>query len=251
MALQGMVLQARGCCQLPTFQGLRAGATTGRRAARKVAVSGRQGCAVVRAVSVATGKVTALQPLGDRVLVRVNVAELKSAGGILLPTTAQTKPQGGEVVAVGEGRKVGDKRIAPAVAAGAKVVYSKFPGSEVDVNGVQHVLLKDEDVVGLLSSDDIKDLQPAGDRVLVRVMDAEAKTAGGVLLTESAREKPVVGTVEAIGPGAYGEDGERIALPVRKGDTVLYSKYGGSEFKSKDGTQFVVLRAKDLLAVLS
>lgn len=249
MAVHGMTLHTGIASQLPTFQGLRAATRSTAHSSNTVSCnpsSRRRCCAVVTAATA-----TSLKPLGDRVLVKVHKTEEKSAGGILLPTTAQTKPQGGEVVAVGEGRTVGDKKLPVAVATGAKIVYSKFAGSAVEVDGEQHVLLKEEDVVGLLESDDIKDLQPAGDRVLVRVMETEAKTAGGVLLTESAKEKPVIGTVEATGPGAVGEDGERVALPVKKGDTVLYSRFGGSEFKSKDGTQFVVLGGQDVLAVLS
>ncbi|KAG0600818.1 hypothetical protein M758_11G062700 [Ceratodon purpureus] len=245
MAVQGMALRTGIACELPVFQGLR-GAT---RASQSFSIASCSPSS--RRLSYSGVCAAALKPLGDRVLVKVHKTEEKSAGGILLPSSAQTKPQGGEVVAVGEGRKVGEKTVAPAVAAGAKIVYAKYAGSEVPVEGEQHVLLKEDDVVGMLESDDIKDLQPAGDRVLLRVMETEGKTAGGVLLTESAKEKPVIGTVEAAGPGALGEDGERVALPVKKGDTVLYSKYGGSEFKSKDGAVFVVLRVQDILAVLS
>jgi chaperonin GroES len=158
---------------------------------------------------------------------------------------------GGEVVAVGEGRTIGDKKIEPSVSKGAQIVYSKYAGTEVDFNGESHLLLKEDDVVGLLSTDDVKDLQPANDRVLIQVTEAESKTAGGVLLTDSAKEKPVIGTVIAVGPGALGEDGERKALEVSKDNTVLYSKYAGNDFKSKDGTQYVVMRAADILAILS
>jgi len=177
--------------------------------------------------------------------------EEKSAGGILLPTTAQTKPQGGVVVAIGDGKTVGDKKLDISVNTGAQVVYSKYAGTEVEFNGESHLLLKEEDVVGLLSGDDIKELQPLNDRVLVQVSETESQTAGGVLLTESAKEKPVIGTVIATGPGTYGEDGERKPLEVSSGDHVLYSKYAGNEFKNKDGVQFVVLRVSDILAVLA
>jgi chaperonin GroES len=74
---------------------------------------------------------------------------------------------GGEVVAVGEGRTIGDKKIEPSVSKGAQIVYSKYAGTEVDFNGESHLLLKEDDVVGLLSTDDVKDLQPANDRVLI------------------------------------------------------------------------------------
>jgi chaperonin GroES len=158
---------------------------------------------------------------------------------------------GGEVVAVGDGRTVGDKKLEISVKSGAKVVYSKFAGTEVEFNGESHLLLKEDDLVGLLSGDDIKELQPLNDRILIQVSEAESKTAGGILLTESAKEKPVIGTVIATGPGTYGEDGERKPLDISSGNQVLYSKYAGNEFKNKDGVQYVVLRASDILAILA
>jgi chaperonin GroES len=215
-------------------------------------VQSRRGSVLsVRAATVTAPQFTTLKPLGDRLLVKISNTEEKSSGGILLPTSAQSKPQGGEVVEVGEGRKIGDKTLELSVKKGDQVVYSKFAGTEVDFNGEDFLLLKEEDIVGLLSTDDIKDLKPANDRVLIKVKEAESKTAGGVLLTDSAKEKPVVGDVIAAGPGTYGEDGEKKPLELKEGNTVLYSKYAGNDFKGKDGSQFVVLRASDVLAVLS
>jgi chaperonin GroES len=208
-------------------------------------------CFTIRAATTVAPTYTTLKPLGDRILVKIQSVEEKSAGGILLPSTAQTKPQGGEVVAVGDGRTVGDKKLEISVKSGAKVVYSKFAGTEVEFNGESHLLLKEDDLVGLLSGDDIKELQPLNDRVLIQVSEAESKTAGGILLTESAKEKPVIGTVIATGPGTYGEDGERKPLDISSGNQVLYSKYAGNEFKNKDGFQYVVLRASDILAILA
>lgn len=252
--MAGTALQAQQACKLASFQGLRA--TSGRAqhfnpSQVSFASFSSRRCVAVRAATAVAPKFTTLKPLGDRILVKIQNVEEKSMGGILLPTSAQTKPQGGEVVAVGEGRTVGDKKLAPAVKTGAQVVYSKYAGTEVEFNGEAHLLLKEDDVVGLLSTDDVKDLEPANDRVLIQVTEMESKTAGGVLLTDSAKEKPVIGTVVATGPGAYGEDGERKPLEVSKGNTVLYSKYAGNDFKGKDGTQYVVLRVSDVLAVLA
>lgn len=242
--------QAPGC-KLASFQGLRAAGGRNPSQVSFAAFSSSRRSVAVRAATAVAPKFTTLKPLGDRILVKIQTVEEKSLGGILLPTTAQTKPQGGEVVAVGAGRTVGDKQLEPAVKTGAQIVYSKFAGTEVEFNGEPHLLLKEDDVVGLLATDDVKDLEPAGDRVLVQVTEMESKTAGGVLLTDSAKEKPVIGTVVATGPGEYGEDGERKPLEVSKGNTVLYSKYAGNDFKSKEGTQYVVLRVSDILAVLS
>jgi chaperonin GroES len=213
--------------------------------------SRRSSCLAIRAATAVAPTFTTLKPLGDRILLKIQAVEEKSAGGILLPTTAQTKPQGGVVVAIREGKTVGDKKLDISVNIGAQVVYSKYAGTEVEFNGESHLLLKEEDVVGLLSGDDVKELQPLNDRVLVQVSETESQTAGGVLLTESAKEKPVIGTVIATGPGTYGEDGERKPVEVSSGDHVLYSKYAGNEFKNKDGVQFVVLRVSDILAILA
>eukprot|EP00249_Psilotum_nudum_P006910 c20152_g2_i2 orf=181-939(+) len=206
---------------------------------------------LVRAATTVAPKFTTLKPLGDRVLVKIQSSEEKTQGGILLPTTAQTKPQGGEVVAVGEGKTISGKKVELTVQTGSKIVYSKYAGTEIEFNGINHLLLKEDDILGLLETDDIKDLKPLNDRVLIKVAEAEEKTAGGVLLTESAKEKPVVGTVAGVGAGAFDDSGSRKPLEVAAGNSVLYSKYAGSDFKSKDGSQYVVLKGADVLAVLS
>jgi len=206
---------------------------------------------VVRAATVVAPKYTSLKPLGDRVLVKLGVAEEKTVGGILLPSTAQSKPQGGEVVAVGAGRTIGDKKIEVGVQVGSEVVYSKYAGTEVEFNDSKHLILKEDDIIGILESDDVKDMKPLNDRVLIKVAEAEDKTPGGLILTETTKEKPSIGTVVAVGPGTLDDEGKRQPLSVPAGSTVLYSKYAGSEFKGADGTGYIVLRASDVMAVLS
>ncbi|KAK6131769.1 hypothetical protein DH2020_034465 [Rehmannia glutinosa] len=194
---------------------------------------------------------TSLKPLGDRVLVKIKTAEEKTSGGILLPTTAQSKSQGGEVVAVGEGRTVGSNKVDISVKTGTQVVYSKYAGTEVEFNGENHLILKEDDIVGILDTDDIKDMQPLNDRVLIKVAEAEEKTAGGLYLTDANKEKPSIGTVVAVGPGSLDEEGKRKPLSVAPGNTVLYSKYAGNDFKGSDGSNYIALRASDVMAVLS
>ncbi|XP_050219474.1 20 kDa chaperonin, chloroplastic [Mercurialis annua] len=206
---------------------------------------------VVKAATVVAPKYTSIKPLGDRVLVKIKVAEEKSGGGILLPTSAQSKPQGGEVVVVGEGKTIGNNKLEISVMPGSQVIYSKYAGTEVEFNGTNHLILKEDDIVGILETDDIKDLKPLNDRVLIKVAEAEEKTAGGLLLTEATKEKPSVGTVIAVGPGAPDEEGNKKPLSVSPGSTVLYSKYAGNDFKGSDGVNYIVLRASDLMAVLS
>ncbi|XP_078429577.1 20 kDa chaperonin, chloroplastic-like [Wolffia australiana] len=206
---------------------------------------------IVKAATVVAPKYTTVTPLGDRVLVKIKTAEEKTVGGILLPSSAQSKPQSGEVVAIGDGRSVGKNKVQVDIEVGSQVVYSKFAGTEIDFNGSNHLLLKEDDLVGILNTDDVKDLKPLNDRVLVQVSEAEVKTAGGLLLTDATKEKPSTGTVIAAGPGPLDEEGKRKPLSVSSGATVLYSKYAGNEFKSADGGDYIVLRAADIMAVLS
>ncbi|KAL6224297.1 hypothetical protein ACLB2K_003152 [Fragaria x ananassa] len=206
---------------------------------------------VVQAATTVAPKYTSIKPLGDRVLVKINTVEEKSTGGILLPTTAQTKPQGGEVVAVGEGKTIGKTKVGISVQTGAEVVYSKYAGTEVEFNGTKHLIVKDDDIVGILETDDIQDLKPLNDRVLIKVAEAEQKTAGGLLLTEASKEKPSIGEVIAVGPGTVDEEGNKKPLSISKGSTVLYSKYAGNDFKGKDGSEYIALRASDVIAILS
>lgn len=206
---------------------------------------------VVKAATVVAPKHTTVKPLGDRVLVKIKDAEEKTQGGILLPSTAQSKPQGGEVVAVGDGKTVGKNKVDISVKAGAQVVYSKYAGTEVEFNGSKHLILKDEDIIGILETEEVKDLKPLNDRVLIKVAEAEEKTAGGLLLTEATKDKPSIGTVIAVGPGPVDDEGNRQPLSILPGNTVLYSKYAGNDFKGKDGSDYIALRASDVMAILS
>lgn len=205
----------------------------------------------VKAATVVAPKYTSIKPLGERVLVKIKTSEEKTTGGILLPTNSQTKPQGGEVVAVGEGRTIGKNKVGISIKSGAQVIYSKYAGTELEFSGANHIILKEDDIVGTLETDDIKDLQPLNDRVLIKVVPAEEKTAGGLLLTEAAKEKPSIGTVIAVGPGPLDEEGSRKPLTINSGSTVLYSKYAGNEFKGADGSDYITLRASDVMAILS
>src|SRR5438874_6825663 len=91
-------------------------------------------------------------------------------------------------------------------------------------------------------------LQPLDDRIVVRPSEAEEKTASGLVIPDTAKEKPQEGTVVAVGPGRF-EDGVRVPLDVAVGDTVIYSKYGGTEVKVK-GDEYLILSARDVLAVV-
>lgn len=93
-------------------------------------------------------------------------------------------------------------------------------------------------------------LQPLGDRVVVQPSEEEEVTKGGIILPDTAKEKPQRGEIIAIGPGRLDEEGKRIPMEVKKGDKVIYSKYAGSEIK-QDEKEVLILRESDILAKYS
>ena len=94
-------------------------------------------------------------------------------------------------------------------------------------------------------------IKPLEDRILVQPLDAEQTTASGLVIPDTAKEKPQEGKVLAVGPGRFDEDGEkRIPLDIAEGDVVIYSKYGGTEVKY-DGQEYLILSARDVLAVVT
>ncbi len=92
-------------------------------------------------------------------------------------------------------------------------------------------------------------LKPLGSRVVVEPLEEEEVTAGGIVLPETAKEKPQKGVVLSVGPGDRDEDGKYIPMDVKVGDTVLFAKYGGTEVKV-DGKKLLILRESDLLAIV-
>ena len=93
-------------------------------------------------------------------------------------------------------------------------------------------------------------LQPLGGRVIVEPIEQEEMTAGGIILPETAKEKPQEGKILAAGPGDRDDEGKRIAMEVKVGDKVLYAKYSGTEVKV-DGKKLLILRESDILAVVA
>jgi len=91
-------------------------------------------------------------------------------------------------------------------------------------------------------------IKPLEDRILVKTLEAEQTTASGLVIPDTAKEKPQEGEVLAVGPGRF-EDGQRLPLDVKVGDKVIYSKYGGTEVKY-DGQEFLILSARDILAIV-
>ncbi|MFK9094395.1 co-chaperone GroES [Bacillus salipaludis] len=92
-------------------------------------------------------------------------------------------------------------------------------------------------------------LRPLGDRIVIELVESEEKTASGIVLPDSAKEKPQEGKVVAVGTGRVLESGDRVALEVAVGDRIIFSKYAGTEVKYQ-GTEYLLLRENDILAVI-
>lgn len=92
-------------------------------------------------------------------------------------------------------------------------------------------------------------IRPLNDRVLVKRLEEETKTAGGIIIPDSAKEKPAEGEIVAVGPGKLNDKGDRVALQVKAGDRVLFSKYGGTDVKI-EGEDYLIMREDDILGVV-
>jgi chaperonin GroES len=92
-------------------------------------------------------------------------------------------------------------------------------------------------------------IKPLEDRVVIKPLEAEQKTAGGIIIPDNAKEKPQKGEVVAVGPGKFSNEGKRIEMSLKKGNKVLYGKYSGNEVKI-DGEDYLLMRESDVLAVI-
>ena len=92
-------------------------------------------------------------------------------------------------------------------------------------------------------------LRPLQDRILVQRVEEESTTRGGIIIPDTAKEKPIEGKVVAVGKGKIGDDGKRIALEIKKGDRILFSKYGGSDIKI-EGEEYLIMREDDVLGII-
>jgi chaperonin GroES len=92
-------------------------------------------------------------------------------------------------------------------------------------------------------------IKPLADRVVIKPSQAEERTKGGIILPDTAKEKPVIGQIVAVGPGKVTDDGKKIALEVKVGDKVLYGKYSGTEV-NVDGEDYLIMREADIFAIV-
>jgi len=94
------------------------------------------------------------------------------------------------------------------------------------------------------------EIQPLADRIIVKALEAEEKTKGGIVLPDTAKEKPQEGKVVAVGKGKANEDGKVVPLELKKNDRILYGKYSGTEITSKDGDELLIMKEEDVLAIV-
>eukprot|EP00798_Chlamydomonas_sp_ICE-L_P028286 gene28286-31394_t len=181
------------------------------------------------------------------------------AAAIEIPDGFTKRPTSGDVAVLGDGR-VGPETKPFFLKEGQTVLYSKFGFmyTEIKSGEDEFILIREDDVIGIMprsdaQAEDVPELQPLGDRVLVKVEDTADVTVGGVMLPESAKERPLMGTIVTVGPGKWDKDaeGQRKAMTVQAGDKILYFKYAGDQMEQPNGDKYVVLREDDILCKTS
>ena len=192
-----------------------------------------------------------MTPMGTCLMLKVAEVATKTLGGILLPEQSQARPTSGDVVQVSASPGKYQMRLKE----GDTVLYSKFGIGVTDLKwkGETFALIREQDVIGTMprsgaTVEDMADIQPQGDRVLLKVDEAEDETKGGVILTDSAKEKPMTGTVLRVGPGRQDDDGTVTPSKLKEGDRVLFFKYAGDAVETSDGTNYNILHESDCLA---
>lgn len=171
-----------------------------------------------------------------------------------MPNSAQKRPTSGDVIALGDGQ-VGTEKHSFTLNIGDTIIYSKFGlgATDIELQDEQHILIREDDVIGIMPksgahADDVPELKPIGDRVLLKVEEQGEVTLGGVILPDSAKERPLMGTVVRVGPGKLNkESGERKAIKLQEGDRVVYFKYAGDAMETTSGDKYVVLHESDIL----
>lgn len=194
-----------------------------------------------------------IAPTNNFILVKVAAAQEQTQGGILLAGKAKIKKTEGTVISVGPGRthpETGAAFDIP-VASGEGVVYGKFDGTELDVDGVKHTLIRDDDILVKFTGDELTldACDVVRDNVLVYVEKKETATEGGILIAQSSKRdsKPSTGEVVKVGPGRIASNGEVMAMEVAPGDMVKFRDFAGNEV-TIDDKEYSVVKMADILA---
>jgi len=194
-----------------------------------------------------------VQPLNNFVLVKTVPAVDSTEGGILLTGKAKIVKTEGTVVALGPGRTHQDSGVVfdMPVAVGDGVVYGKYDGTEIDLGGAKHTLIRDDDILVKFTGDKltVDSVDVVRDNVLVYAEKKEVETEGGILLASSTKkaQKPSTGQVVKVGPGKMAANGELMAMEVEVGDMVKFRDFAGNEVEI-EGKEYSVVKMSDILA---
>lgn len=193
-----------------------------------------------------------MKPLNNFVLVKIGEAREQTEGGILLTGKAKIKKTEGTVVAIGPGRTHQDSGIVfdMPVSEGQGVVYGKFDGTEINIGGAKHVLIRDDDILVKFTGDlSLDSVDMVRDNVLVYVENDESETDGGILIAKSssADKKPSTGIVVKVGPGKMASDGSLMSMDVAVDDMVKFRDFAGMDVEI-DGKEYSVVKMADILA---
>jgi chaperonin GroES len=195
----------------------------------------------------------AVKPTNNFLLVKTMEAKDKTEGGILLTGKAKIVKTEGTVVAVGPGMSHPESgEIIPIpVNEGEGVVYGKYDGTEVDIDGAKHTLIRDTDILLSYKGDELKleNAEVINDNVLVYVETKETATEGGILIASTAKgkAKPSTGKVVKVGPGRRARNGSLMDMEVAEGDFVKFRDFAGNEVEI-EGKEYSVVRMSDVLA---
>lgn len=194
-----------------------------------------------------------VKPANNFILVKKAGAIEQTQGGILLTGKAKVVKTQGTVVSVGPGKthpETGAVFDMP-VAAGEGVVYGKYDGTEIDIDGAKHTLIRDDDVLVKFTGDELTldSAEVVRDAVLVYVETKESSTEGGILIAKSSKSesKPSTGKVVKVGPGRFATNGAKMEMEVKPGDFVKFRDFAGNEVEI-EGEEYSVVRMADILA---
>jgi chaperonin GroES len=194
-----------------------------------------------------------VSPLNNFLLVQIAGLKEKTEGGILLTGKAKIKKTEGKVVSVGPGKTHQDSGVVfdMPVSPGEGVVYGKYDGTEIELNGQKHMLIRDDDILLKFQGDELtlEASDVTRDNVLVYVERKDSATEGGILIAKSSKSenRPSTGEVVKVGPGRISADGTLMAMEVEVGDMVKFRDFAGNEVNIGD-KEYSVVRMQDILA---
>jgi len=195
-----------------------------------------------------------IKPLNNFLLLKVAEAQEQTDGGILLTGKAKIQKTEGTVIAVGPGKTHADSGIVVQmpVAPGDGVVYGQFDGTEINLNGDKHTLIRDDDILVKFDGSQplsLENVDVTADNVLVYVAKNEQTSEGGILIARASSKdsKPSAGVVKKVGAGKMASNGELIAMDVEVGDMVKFRDFAGNEV-TIGGEDYSVVRMADILA---